>query len=276
MKLTLLGTGMPWPNPLRAGPSQHLQLGDASVLVDCGNGAARRMVEAGIDYNVDYLFITHMHSDHTVDLAHVLLSGWIQYRKKPWQIIGPSYTQEFVNRIIHAFEEDIRIRRLHDRVGDEVMTPVVREIGHGEVVEGDGWRVTAIEVEHGYVKPALGFSFESGGKKIVLSGDTGPSDALIEASKGADILVHELTSGDPANCDKHGPGAAELNEFRKRIANSHTCSHEIGKIATQADVKHLVTTHVAPQLDEAACRTAIELDYSGKLTFGSDLLALET
>ena len=271
MKLTMLGTGMPFPNPLRAGPSQHLAMAGESVLVDCGNGAARRMVEAGIDYNVDHVFITHMHSDHTVDLAHLLISGWIQYRKTPWHIVGPAYTQEFMNRLLHAFEEDIRLRRLYDRVGAEVMTPVVKEVGHGDVIEAAGWRATAIEVEHGYVKPALGFKFESEGRTIVLSGDTGPCDALIEASKGADVLVHEMTSGDPERCDKHGPEAANLNEFRRRIANSHTCAHEVGKVAEQAKVGHLVITHVGPQLREEACRDVVKQDYNGALTFARDL-----
>ena len=274
MKLTLLGTGMPWPNPLRAGPSQHFQLAETSALVDCGNGAARRMVEAGIDYNVDYVFITHMHSDHTIDLAHLLISGWIQYRKKPWRIVGPKNTQEFVTRILHAFEEDIRLRRLHDRVGAEVMTPIVQEVGHGDVVEGDGWRASAFEVEHGYVKPALGFRFDSDGRSIVISGDTAPCDALIEAAQDADVLVHELTAGEPDRCDKHGPGAAELSEFRQRIAASHTCSHEVGSVATKANAKQLILSHLSPRLDEAASRSVIERDYGGELTFGHDLLSV--
>ena len=265
---------MPWPNPLRAGPSQHLQLPESSLIVDCGNGAARRMVEAGIDYNVDYIFITHMHSDHTIDLAHLLISGWIQYRKKPWRIIGPANTQEFVNRILHAFEDDIRIRRLHDRVGEEVMTPIVQEVGHGEAIEGDGWRASVIEVEHGYVKPALGFRFDSEGRSIVISGDTGPCEALIEASQGADVLVHEMTSGQPDQCDKHGPGAKDLTEFRQRIAASHTCAHEVGLVATRANVGQLVLSHLAPGLNEDAARSVIEKDYSGNLTFGHDLMSV--
>ena len=66
----------------------------SSVLIDCGNGATRRMVEAGLKpEDLDIIFITHMHSDHTVDLAHVLLTGWIAYRKKPVQVIGPRYTE---------------------------------------------------------------------------------------------------------------------------------------------------------------------------------------
>jgi len=272
VKLTLLGTGMPSPNPQRAGPSQHLQMGDTSVLVDCGNGAARRMVEAGIDYNVDYVFITHMHSDHTIDLAHLLISGWIVYRKKPWRIIGPANTHEFVDRLLHAFEEDIRIRRFYDRVGTEVMTPIIQEVGHGDVIEGDGWRATTVEVEHGYVKPALGFRFDTDDRAIVISGDTAPCDALIEASQGADVLVHEMNAGDPEKCEKHGPASEGLTEFRRRIADSHTCPHEMGAIAAKANVQQLILSHLPPRLNETACRALIEKDYDGTVTFGHDLL----
>jgi ribonuclease Z len=274
LKLTLLGTGNPQPSPQRAGPSQHLQLGDTSVLVDCGNGAARRMVEAGIDYNVDYVFITHMHSDHTIDLAHLLISGWIQYRKKPWRIVGPARTQDFVDRLLHAFEEDIRIRRFYDRVGAEVVTPIVQEVAHGDVVEGDGWRATTIEVEHGYVVPALGFRFDADGRAIVISGDTGPCDALIEASQGADVLVHEMNSVQPDKCNKHGPAAEGLTEFQRRIADSHTCPHEVGGVAARANVKHLILSHLGGHVDEPAVRKVIEETYTGPLTVGYDLLTV--
>ena len=199
MELTLLGTGTPMPNPERAGPSNHLRIGGQSVLVDTGTGCVRRMVEMGEDTtNLDYIFITHMHSDHTIDLAHVLITGWIRYRKTPFTIIGPARTRDFVDRLIHAYEEDIRIRRLRDRVGEDVMNVRVIEVGDGDHFEGNGWRATALEVEHGYVKPALGFVFEEDSSKLVISGDTAVSDAIIDASSTAGLLVHELMQTQPA------------------------------------------------------------------------------
>ena len=137
MELTLLGTGTPMPNPERAGPSNHLRIGGQSVLVDTGTGCVRRMVEMGEDTtNLDYIFITHMHSDHTIDLAHVLITGWIRYRKTPFTIIGPARTRDFVDRLIHAYEEDIRIRRLHDRVGEDAMNVRVIEVNDGDYLRG--------------------------------------------------------------------------------------------------------------------------------------------
>lgn len=135
MELTLLGTGTPQPSPERAGPSNHLRIGGESVLVDTGNGCVRRMVEMGEDtVDLDYIFLTHMHSDHTIDLAHVLLTGWIRYRKRPFTVVGPARTRDFVERLVHAFEEDIRIRRLNERVGEDVMDVRVVEVSHGDHV----------------------------------------------------------------------------------------------------------------------------------------------
>ena len=90
MEITLLGTGNPQPNLNRSGPSNHLAIGGQSVLVDCGSGSVHQMVKAGLEpRDIDMIVLTHMHSDHTIDLAHVLITGWIRYRDKPVRVIGP-------------------------------------------------------------------------------------------------------------------------------------------------------------------------------------------
>ncbi len=280
MELTLLGTGTPHPNPLRAGPSQHIQLGDSSVLVDAGSGVARRMVEVGKHpVELDYIFITHMHSDHTIDLAHLLISGWIANRSKPYTIIGPPQTREFVDRLIHAFEFDIKLRRLHDRVGDDVMNVNVIEIEDGGTFTGTDWQGTAIEVDHGYVKPALGFVFEQDSTKLVISGDTAPCDAIIKAATGADLLVHELTQGRPANeanymVDPQGNELQTQPEIRNRIADSHTAPDQLGPLAQESGVPRLVVSHLPSNFDEAWATGVITSSYRGEFTVGHDLLQL--
>ena len=279
MELTLLGTGTPMPDPDRWGPANHLRIGGNTVLVDTGNGCVRRMVQIGQDMtDLDYIFLTHMHSDHTVDLMHVLITGWIRYRKKPYTIVGPARTKDFVDRLVHAFEEDIHIRRLHDRVGEDVMNVRVIEVNHGDTFEGDGWRATALEVEHGYVKPALGFTFEEDRSKLVISGDTAVSEAIIEASSTADMLVHELMQtqphrGGPApdGRDWHEVDRERLTEFARRIANSHTCPHGLAEVAEKAGVPHLVATHMG-EVDMEWSREVICANYPNPFTFGEDLM----
>src|SRR3954463_2326539 len=147
MQLTLLGTGNPRPNPRRAGPSQHVAVGGASLLIDCGNGVARRLVEAGLrPETVDHLFITHHHSDHNVNLGHLLISGWVLGRRQPLTLVGPPGTREYLHRVLHAHEFDLRVRQFAHRLPAEALEVPVREVAAGEAVEGDGWRVSAIEV----------------------------------------------------------------------------------------------------------------------------------
>ena len=280
MELTLLGTGTPHPNPLRAGPSQHIQLGSSSVLVDCGSGVARRMVEVGKHpVELDYIFVTHMHSDHTIDLAHLLISGWIANRSKPYTIVGPPQTQEFVNRLFHAFEFDIKLRRLHDRVGDEVMNIDVIEVGEGDTLDGSDWQATAIEVDHGYVKPALGFVFEQDNAKLVISGDTAPCDAIIKAASNANLLVHELTQGRPASeanfmVDPKGNELQSNPEIRNRIADSHTTPDQLGPLAQESGVPKLVVSHLPSNFDEPWATQVITSSYKGEFKVGYDLLQL--
>ena len=274
MDITLLGTGNPQPNLRRAGPSNHLAIGKQSVLLDCGSGTVHQLVKAGRDAkDLDYLFITHMHSDHTVDIAHVLITGWIHYRDKPIRIVGPPQTKEFVARVLHAFEFDLRLRRLEDRVGKNIMTVEVTEVSDGDVFEADGWKATAVEVEHGYVKPSLGFVFDDGKAKIMVSGDTTGCDAVRDASRGVNLLVHELMR-DSESGDPHDDKLAAVPELRRRIIESHTCPHQLGPIARAADVPRLALTHMSAATDDAWVRNIIASDYKGEIIMGEDLTTI--
>ena len=274
MELTLLGTGSPQPSPVRAGPSQHLSIGGDSVLVDVGSGTVRRMVEVSLDAkDVDVIFVTHMHSDHTIDLAHALITGWIRYRTKPYTIVGPPQTNEFVARLLYAFEFDLKLRKLNERVGADVMRVEVIEVNDGESFERDGWRATAVAVDHGYVKPSLGFVFEEDDRKLVISGDTSPCQAIVDASQGADLLVHELMRATPKG-DPHGAALEQVPLLRRRILESHTCPHDMGTIARDAGVPKLVLTHLPADSDDAWVRETVASTYHGDVTVGRDLLRM--
>jgi ribonuclease Z len=275
MQITLLGTGTPQPNLDRAGPSNHISIGDSSILVDCGSGAVHQMIKAGVEpKGIDHLFITHMHSDHTVDLAHVLITGWIQNRDKPIRIVGPRQTRDFVDRVMHAFEFDIRLRKLHERVGDEIMNIDVVELDDSDTYETDNWKVTAVEVDHGYVKPALGFTFDDGRSKMLISGDTTGCDAVLNAARGVDLLVHELML-DCEFWDLHGENLRELPELRQRVIESHTCPHQLGPIARDSDVPRLALTHFTDKTDERWVREILVESYGGQIIMGTDLTTIK-
>jgi len=153
-------------------------------------------------------------------------------RSKPVKVVEPRYTVEFVRQVFHAFELCIQLWRLEDRVGKEIIHIAVQEIGQDDIIEGEGWRATAVEVKHGYVKPARGFKFETNGLMVVISGDTRPSEQLIGRRKGLMRWVHELMVASPERGTKLGPASKSLTVFQRRIADSHTCVRKVGTIAS--------------------------------------------
>ena len=276
MRLTLLGTGNPRPNPRRAGPSQHVAVGGASLLVDCGSGVVRRLVEAGLPpEQVDHLFITHHHSDHQIDLGHLLISGWVLGRRTPLTVVGPPGTGEYLRRVVHAHEFDLRVRQFERRLPPAALDVPVREVRPGEPVEGDGWRVIPIEVDHRVVVPAYGYRVEDDrGQAIVISGDTAPCDAVVAAARGASVLVHELNNAGPYQPLPAGASEAQREHFRERW-ESHTSAEQVGALARRADVPTLVLSHLPPTMDPTWVRATVAADYPGELHLGEDLLALE-
>jgi ribonuclease Z len=155
MRTILLGTGSPPPNPTRRGPSTLVVVGDTErFLVDAGSGVGVQLVQAGVrPYDWPPVFITHHHSDHTIDLGHLLITRWIVGQNAPLEVYGPAGTRRQVDRLLDWLRWDIDIRREHmpERQPPEVR---VTEIEEGTVLERDGLRVSAFLVEHDPVTPA--------------------------------------------------------------------------------------------------------------------------
>lgn len=271
MRATLLGTGAPPPNPLRRGPATLLALGDARFLVDAGSGAGVQLVRAGLrPYDWPPVFITHHHSDHTIDLGHLLVTRWIVGQNAPFEVFGPAGTQRQVDKLMDYLHWDIEVRRghMHDR-----RPPTVRvtEIEEGRVLERAGVRVSAFLVEHGPVKPAFGYRFEGGGRSVVVSGDTRPCENLIAWSRGVDCLIHECcemtkTSWYP-EC-----GWPTIEDKIRDLQSYHTRPDEIGRVAADARVKALAITHLMPGSVAAELAAAASAHYGGPVVVGEDLM----
>src|SRR5215211_8215498 len=140
MKLTLLGTGTPIPDPARRGPSQVIEVGNELVLIDAGSGVLHRLVEAGyaapasgrLIRPIRQIAITHLHSDHITVLADLLWTGWImRWWDQPPPIAGPPGTAEFIRRLMDALAYDIDVRRRDERLRTEWLIPRVDEIDEG-------------------------------------------------------------------------------------------------------------------------------------------------
>ena len=270
--LVMLGTGTPNPDPERSGPAVAIIAGGRPYLVDCGPGVVRRAAAAHIAGvsaldmpNLSRLFVTHLHSDHTAGYADVILTPWVLEREEPLEVFGPPGIASMTNHILAAYSEDIDIR-LHgsqpqNGTGIEVNA---HEIEPGKIYQDENVTVTAFVVPHGDWRSAFGFRFETADRSIVITGDTVATDAVVEACKGCDILVHEVYA--KSGLDRR---TAEWQEYHRA---SHTSGVELGEIAARAQPKLLVLYHqLMWGATEAELLAEIRQFFDGPVVFADDL-----
>jgi ribonuclease Z len=274
MELTLLGTGCPVAHAGRYGPAQAVTLDETAVLIDCGSGVTQRLVAAGLPGRaLDAVLLTHLHSDHVVDLFQLVISSWHQGRDRPQRVFGPPGTRRYVDGLLELWRPELEQRIAHEkRPSTAALEVEVEEIGDGWSGRFGGLSVSAFAVEHWPVKHALGFAVEGGGRKLVLSGDTRRCQAVIEAAQGADLLLHEVFVHREMPVVE-GVRSAETVE---NVAGYHTLSSEVGKIAAEAGAKTLALTHfVPPSCDRAALLAEVQADFAGPVVVGEDLMRFD-
>ena len=272
LKVTLLGTGYPEPRMDRFGPSILVEAGKERLLFDCGRGAAQRLEQIGVPFaEVSALFLTHLHSDHVVGIPDLWLTGWILGRKAPLRVWGPAGTKEMMSHLEQAYQVDIHIRRdVDEKLPGQGVAVEAKEIAEGIVYQDNGVKVTAFTVDHGPIKPALGYRIDFAGHSVVLSGDTRYSENLIRFAQGADVLVHEVIDPEAFRAQ-----AAFLSpeEVQKIIAH-HTTPEQAGKVFSQVKPKLSVYSHIVPG-DASNLIPLTRKTYSGPLEVGEDLMSIE-
>jgi len=282
-QIVLLGTGTPLPDPERSGPCTAIVVNGTPYLVDLGTGVVRRAATArkngvtGLEpTNLKIGFVTHLHSDHTLGFADVLLTPWIMGRKQPLEVYGPPGTRAMADHILKAYDVDIKTRTKGLEHSNKTGCNVnVHEIKPGVVYEDENVTVKAFVVSHGELQ-AYGYRFETPDRTIVISGDTKPSRAIVENCHGCDVLIHEVYT--QASSDLVSP---EWKQYRLAY---HTSSKELAEIATKTKPGLLILVHRAnPGCDQARteeCREAgseeqllkeMHQAYNGKVVAGHDL-----
>lgn len=241
-RIILLGTGTPYPDPNASGPATAVVLGKRVFLFDAGAGVMRRLKAAGLPISgPEAVFITHLHSDHTLGYADLILTSWIMRRVSPFPVYGPHGLRSMTRHLLAAYGEDIQART--DGLEREVRGGYrvkVHEIRSGVVYQRDGVRITAIRVPHGNWKEAFGYRIDTPDRSIVISGDTAPSAALERAARGVDVLVHEVYS--PLHlAPENRPGGEFWPQYMREV---HTSDVELGALAARAQPKLLVLTHI--------------------------------
>jgi len=274
VEIVFLGTGCPVASPERYGPAQLVIADGANILVDCGSGVTQRLVAARTPGPaIDALLLTHLHSDHLVDLYQLIVSSWTVWRDRPLSLFGPPGTRRYVEGLMALWEPELSLRIAHEqRPSTAALETEVTEIAPGETLTFGATTVDVVEVDHRPVRDAFGFVFRSGGLALAISGDTRRCPALIEAARGADLLVHEVF----VHRELRSPPGVDRSGTFANLASYHTLSSEVGKIATDAGVKALALTHIVPPTaDRAALLTEVEADFRGPLVLAEDLLRID-
>jgi len=289
-RLITLGTGAgPPPRPHRTQSSNLLIVNNTLYVVDAGDGAARRIAKAGFNVrDVGTIFITHHHDDHTAGLGTLMSVAWDNQRTKPINVYGPPRTEELVKAAVHYFSISAEIR-----IADGGRTIPIEQlffghdVGPGMIYQDANIKVTAIENTHfGFHKgPVAGkhksysYRFETPGRVIVFTGDTGPNDALTELATGADVLVSEANSVEERmqHLMKSGQWQVMTNDERDRIQRQMTQGHlstaDVGMMAARAGVKTVILTHLTPKPDDDYTSWAndVKKHFNGEVLIAKDL-----
>jgi ribonuclease Z len=266
----LLGTGYPRPDANHAGPSTAIVAGDKWFVVDAGRSVVMRIAGTDLKYDqMQAVFLTHFHSDHTAGLPDLFDTSWQFGRKtRPLELYGPPGVSRLARAMLEFFRDDIHYRRdlleKHPAAGATIKTHDVHE---GVVYDDGTVRVTAFLVDHRPVQPAFGYRFDSGGRSIVVSGDTRPTPNLVKFAKGVDVLVLEAYL--PEHFLK-----VDTPEVAARLSHYHTSAEEAGQIAAEAGVKTLVLTHLIPAGAAETFRQRAAKAFQGKIVIGDDLVRI--
>ncbi|MBI5601433.1 MAG: MBL fold metallo-hydrolase [Gemmatimonadetes bacterium] len=241
-RLIVLGSGTPVPDPGRAGPAYAVTYGTRVFLFDAGAGVMRRVAAAGLPIDgMTAVLLTHLHSDHTLGLPDVIHTTWVMGRSRVMPVIGPPGTSAMVGHLQSAWIEDVVLRTEGTERGRRGGQRVdARETTGGIVYDSAGVRIRAIPVPHGGWPVSFAFRIDTPDRSIVLGGDTAPSAALEEASRGVDLLVHEVYASTRVAPEQR-PGGDLWPQYLREF---HTSDEELGAIAARAQPKQLILSHV--------------------------------
>lgn len=272
LKVVLLGTGVgPVVNLQQYGASILVEAGGQRLLFDCGRGATIRLAQAGVPIgSITRVFLTHLHSDHVIQLPDLLLVGWAAGRRAvPLAVWGPVGTRAMMDHLLEAFDFDIRTRRdVDEHFPAAGITVVSHEItADGVVFNENGVTVTAFLVDHGLVQPAFGYRVDYQGRSVVLSGDTRVSENLIRHARGVDVLIHETIDPEALRSRPDRPSAATIDA----IIAHHTTPEEAGTVFRRVAPRLAVYSH-APNTARVLAQT--RTTYLGPLQGAEDLLTI--
>lgn len=288
LHLMLCGAGAPLPDPTRAGACVLVLAGEDLYVVDVGSGAPRNFAPMGVPTGrVEAVFLTHFHSDHFDGLGELMTTRWAGgAHKSPLPVYGPTGVTQVVKGLNMAYAQDFNYRIAHHgetvtaRSGAGASARSFKTPLSGEglkVLERNGLTVTAFAVEHEPVAPAVGYRFDYKGRSLVISGDTKPSENLVQFSQGVDLLAHEALAPHVMAIMEEAAaevGAEHIRKIAVDVLDYHTSPVQAAEIAARAGVGHLLFYHLVPPLParpmEKFFLRGVDEAFSGDMTLGRD------
>ena len=280
-RIILLGTkGGPTltTRTARANPSTLLLINDVPYLIDCGYGASRQLISAGVALNrLRYIFITHHHSDHNLEYGPLLYNAWATSQPIKIDAYGPPGLTKMTRDFFAYQKFDIDTRIADEGVSDPRKLVTVHEFrAAGPTMENADVKITSCRVRHPPITQSYAYRFDAKDRSIVVSGDTAYAPELAEFAKGADVLVHEVMYL-PA-IEKLIKEHAASTRLREHLLAAHTSTEDVGRIAAQAGVKTLVLTHFVPGDDptitDEQWSEGVRKHFRGRIVVGKDLMEI--
>ena len=278
-RLVLLST-KGGPAIRRGGPSPTanlLVIGGYPYVIDCGLGVTRGLVEAGLPLpELRCIIITHLHSDHVLELGPLIHTAWTAGLKEKVVVYGPTGTAAVWQGFLASLSYDIAIRIEDEGRPDLARMVEVREYAEGDVFADARVKVAALRVEHPPVTDCFALRFDHDAGSVVFSADTTFFSPLAAFARGADILVHEAIyePGVDRLVARVGNGA----RLKQHLLASHTLAEDVGRIATEAGVGLLALNHLVPADDPLVTEQhwvdAVRAYYVGPLIVGRDGMVL--
>ena len=278
--VALLGTkGGPAIRPGSSMPTSSLLcLNDHKIVVDCGLGVTRGLVDQGMQLkDLSVIFITHLHSDHYLELGPLIHTAWTAGLKSKVDVWGPGGLEAYWHNFLISMQADIDLRIEDEGRPDLHKLVNIHVIDERVVTQQKAINIEAIRTEHPPLRDCFALSFKTSETHVVFSGDTAPLPSLVEFARGADLLIHEamLESALPALLKRVGNGSDKLMEHWLR---SHTFAHDAASAATTAGVKALALNHLIPSDDpnysDENWQQAVKPGWSGPLYIGYDGLRI--
>lgn len=269
----LLGTGTPVAIARAQGPATAVVAGGRLFVFDAGPGVMRQIEAAGLPYRrgpVTALFLTHLHSDHTLGYPDLIFTSWVMGRRDPLRVVGPPGTKRMTDLLLEAWSEDIAVRTEGLERGVPGGWKVdARETTGGVVYDSAGVTIRAIRVPHGNWEHSFAYRVDAPGKSVLISGDTAPCAAIEEAARGVDVLVHEAYP-EVRLKPENRPGGDEWPKYMRAF---HTSDRELGALAARAKPRLLVLTHVVRMggTDEELLEGLRAGGWTGPVAIGKDL-----